>query len=174
MGMSTSEDTHPIQYVYRGDGARTERQLEYDAPALAALDVPTIADLVPVTQIMTREITCARRDLATEKVVELMVRDKIGCIPVVEEPGRPIGVITKLDIVEQLLAGRPHPSTANELMMPLALTLGEHATVAHAAALMACEDVHHVPIVDTEGVMIGLVSSMDIVRWLARNDGFLR
>jgi CBS-domain-containing membrane protein len=64
------------------------------------------------------------------------------------------------------------PQTANELMMPLALTLGEHATVAHAAALMASEDVHHIPIVDDDGRMIGLVSTMDVVRWLAKNDGF--
>jgi CBS domain-containing protein len=57
-------------------------------------------------------------------------------------------------------------------MMPLAITLNERSSVAHAAAMMAAEDVHHVPIVDVHGRMIGLVSSMDIVRWLARNDGF--
>jgi CBS domain-containing protein len=57
-------------------------------------------------------------------------------------------------------------------MMPLAITLGQRATVAHVAALMASEDVHHVPIVDDHGRLIGVVSTMDIIRWLARNDGF--
>jgi CBS-domain-containing membrane protein len=145
--------------------------------------VPTIADLVPVIDIMTREMTCARRDLSEAQLVELMIRDHIGCIPVVEDPGRPIGMVTKLDLVEQLLsndrgesdspsANDLAPRTAGELMMPLAITLGERATVAHAAAIMASEDVHHVPIVDAGGRMIGIVSSMDVVRWLARNDGF--
>jgi CBS domain-containing protein len=145
--------------------------------------VPSIADQIPVTQIMSREIQCARRDLSAERVVELMVQNRIGCVPVVEDPGRPIGMITKLDVVEQMLAGdrgEPEvpparnltPRTANELMMPIAITIGERATVAHAAALMASEDVHHVPIVDARGRMIGIVSTMDIVRWLARNDGF--
>ena len=55
--------------------------------------------------------------------------------------------------------------------MPIALTLGPRATVAHAAALMAREAVHHLPIVD-EGRVIGIVSSMDVMRWLAENDGF--
>ena len=58
-------------------------------------------------------------------------------------------------------------------MMPLALTLGEHATVAQAAALMSLEDVHHVPIVADSGRLIGVVSTFDIVRWLATNDGFV-
>ena len=145
--------------------------------------VPTIADLVPVTQIMSRDMTCARRDLDVSQVVELMVRHRIGCVPVVEDPGRPIGMITKLDLVEQIVScdrgetdspsGRNLvPLTANELMMPLAITLGERASVAHVSALMASEDVHHIPIVDDDGRLIGIVSTMDIVRWLAKNDGF--
>jgi CBS domain-containing protein len=186
MGMTTPSSRpssqNVVQHVYRGRGSRSEHELcctEITPPARVA----TIADTVPVTQIMTRELTCARRDLTTESLVELMVRNKIGCVPVIEDPGRPIGMVTKLDLVEHLLAndrseadsprGRDlAPRTANELMMPLAITLGEHASIAHAAALMAVEDVHHIPIVDDTGRMVGVVSSMDIVRWLATNDGF--
>jgi CBS domain-containing protein len=132
---------------------------------------------------MTRQITCARRDLTADQLVDLVVHNRIGCVPVIEDPGRPVGMITKLDLVEHILAAdrgepdqsdarRPPQLTAGELMMPLAITLGERASVAHAAALMAAEEIHHVPIVDSAGRMIGIVSAMDIVRWLARNDGF--
>jgi CBS domain-containing protein len=102
----------------------------------------------------------------------------------VEDPGRPIGMVTKLDLLERLIAtesldpehpaapGLP-PETASDLMMPLAITLAEHATVAHVAALMARESIHHIPIVDGSGRLIGVVSTMDVVRWLAANDGFI-
>ena len=135
-------------------------------------NVPTIADRVPVTEIMTREVTTASRALDRDAIAGLMVRNHIGCIPVVEDVGRPVGMITKLDLVEQALATALAPATAEDLMMPLALTLGERATVAHAAAMMASEDIHHVPICDDTGRLVGIVSSMDIVRWLAKNDGF--
>ena len=138
--------------------------------------VPSIADLIPVTQIMTREMSCACLDLDVERLAELIVRDHIGCVPVVNELGGPTGMVTKSDLVELLATiGRRSdcmPRTARELMMPLAITLGARATVAHAAALMALEDIHHIPIVDDDGCLIGIVSSMDIVRWLAANDGF--
>lgn len=165
--------SQPIQHVYRGHGIQTERSLSCAAPDPDLVRVPTIADLVAVTQIMSRDVTCAGRDLSTQRIVELMVRDRIGCMPVVEQPGRPVGMITKLDLVEQLLGTDADlaPRTANELMMPLAITLGASATVAHAAALMSSEDVHHIPIVDAGGRVIGIVSTMDVVRWLARNDG---
>jgi CBS-domain-containing membrane protein len=173
----------PIQRIYRGPGTQVEQPLSCADPDPGLARVPTIADQVPVTQIMSREVTCARRDLEATFLVDLMVRNRIGCVPIVEEPGRPVGMVTKLDLVEQLLATGPEapdrpssrdpmPRTANSLMMPLAIALGEHATVAHAAALMASEDVHHIPIIDGSGRLIGIISTMDIVRWLARNDGF--
>ena len=139
--------------------------------------MPTIAGLVPLTEIMSRELTCASRDLGADRVAELMIGNHIGCVPVVEDPGRPIGMITKRDFVEHLLAADRDAlasRTAAELMMPMAIALGEHATIAHAAALMASDDIHHIAVVDREGRLIGVVSTMDIVRWLARNDGFTR
>jgi CBS domain-containing protein len=166
-------------HVFRADGARTlaiVRTIDAFATADDAgrpVPAPTIADLVPITDIMKRDVTCATRDLHVPALVRLMVEHRIGCMPVVDEAGHPVGMVTKLDVVEQLLAMEPSADrgTAHELMMPIAITLGPRATVAHAATLMACEDIHHVPIVDDLGRLIGIVSSMDLVRWLAENDG---
>ena len=131
-----------------------------------------MTETVSITDIMSRPVTCAQRDARVDHLTQLMIRDHIGCIPVVDEAGRPIGMVTKLDLVE---ASGHHDlafRTATDVMMPLAMTLGDHATVAHAARLMADEDVHHVPIIDGQRRLVGIVSSMDVVRWLARNDPF--
>jgi CBS domain-containing protein len=141
--------------------------------------VPTIADLVPVFQVMTREVICAREDLEIGSLMDLMVSRHIGCVPIVDDRGRPIGMVTKFDLLEQLCAAHnpdtvSPPARASDVMMQLAFTLDEHATVAHAAAMMSVEDVHHVPIVADGGGLIGVVSTMDIVRWLVANDGMLR
>ena len=168
----------PVQHVHGAKGHTTDRPGRCDQRDRELLRVPTIADVVPLTEIMTRNLTCARRDLDAERVAELMVLHHVGCIPVVDEPGRPIGMITKLDVVEHLVAMEDIPpkglamKTAGQLMMPMAIALSERATIAHAAALMANEGIHHLFVVDGSGNLIGIVSTMDIVRWLARNDGF--
>lgn len=129
---------------------------------------PTIADRIPVIAIMTRDIVCARPELSIAAVKELLVKNHIGCVPIVDDRGRPKGIVTKLDLVE-----RVEPAlTAADVMMPLAITLNTHATIAHAAAMMAVEDFHHLMVVGTDHVLVGVVSTMDIVRWLAKNDGF--
>jgi len=176
--MEPTTHSPPTQHVYRGHGNHSVRVPICDcADAAELIRVPTIADLVPARWIMSREVVCAREDLDVAALMDLMVRRRIGCVPVVDERGRPIGMVTKFDVVEQLLAQTFRASaavvTAADVMMPLAITLDEHATVAHAAAMMSIEDVHHIPIVAAGGALIGIISTMDIVRWLATNDGVM-
>lgn len=134
--------------------------------------VPTIADVISVTDIMTRDVVTVRPELPVDRLLELVIESRLGCVPVVGDHGRPVGMITRVDVVAQCTGREPRPLLAGELMLPLAITLGVRATVAHAAALMASEGVHHVPIVDDSGRLIGLVSTFDVVHWLASNDGF--
>jgi CBS domain-containing protein len=131
---------------------------------------------------MSSDVVCARPTLEIAGVVSLMIRHHIGCLPVVDDRRHPIGMITKFDIVEQLDTfmrsagtGSPTPAdlaarTADEVMMPLAMTLDEHASVARAAALMTTEDLHHVAVVNNRGLLVGVVSTKDIATWLVEND----
>jgi CBS domain-containing protein len=129
---------------------------------------PTIAGRVPITTIMSRALVTAHADASADGVAELLRAKHVGCVPIIDAAGRPLGIITKLDLLECSGEGR---GTARELMMPHAFTLGEGATVAQAAGLMSVEDIHHVLIVDDRAALVGVVSSLDIVHWLARNDG---
>lgn len=153
--------------IYKGTGElEATRTRPYERAPLPRM--PTIADRIPVTAIMSRDVVCGRTDLSVGALTELLVKNHIGCVPIVDDRGRPKGIVTKLDLVEH-----EHPAlTAGEVMMPLAITLNSHATIAHAVAMMAIEDFHHLMVVGTDHVLVGVVSTMDVVRWLARNDGF--
>lgn len=171
--------------VYHGHGEPYVQSMELGRSEEPAPHEPTIADRVPVSRVMSRDLVCARPDLDAAAVVSLMIKNRVGCIPVVDQRRRPIGMITKFDLVEQIEAfmrsvsdGCPLPPdlaarTADELMLPLALTLDENATVAHAAAMMSCEDLHHVLVVGDTGELVGVVSSKDVVNWLVNNDELL-
>ena len=127
----------------------------------------TIASKVPIAEIMTREVVSASADLGVHALAKLFVDHHIGCVPIVDSHGRPQGIVTKSDLVENL---EKPSSIAADVMMPLAITLDERATVADAAAMFISEDFHHVMIVSSAGVLIGIVSTKDIVRWLYEND----
>ena len=155
-----------------GPGGIIERATEAIAERVRARRerTGTGAGQVPVTEIMTPHVVCASPDLGLGALLEVMIRDRLGCVPVVDDGGQPIGMVTKLDIVEHLGApSQRHAALVADVMMPLAITLDERATAADAAALMSGEDMHHVMIVSARR-LVGIVSTMDITRWVARNE----
>ena len=180
--MSNSHEHVRRCTVYSGRGEQHVAAMEI-APDDAGFPYhKPVADRVSLRTIMSADLVCARPDLEIAAVVALMTRHHIGCIPVVDERRRPVGVITKFDVCEQLGAAlraaacdRPLPAdlaarTAEDVMMPIALTLDEHATIAHAAAMMMSEDTHHVLVIESSGVLVGVVSAKDIVGWVVTHD----
>lgn len=167
--------------IYQGRGGEEAHALAATPFELRPGPQRGDARQVGLWQIMRRDLVCARADLEIEAVIALIVHNHIGCIPVVDEQRRPIGMITKFDIVEHLNAflnsasnGSPLPidlaaRCADEVMMPIAITLQETSSVADAAEMMSCEDLHHVLVVSAAGALVGVVSSKDIVMWLARD-----
>lgn len=68
-------------------------------------------------------------------------------------------------------ASGPGEVQVADIAAPYVLSLHEEAPISVAAALMAYEGVHRLPIVDTGGQVVGVVSTLDIVRWLAESTG---
>ena len=96
-------------------------------------------------------------------------RFSIGGLPVVDAAGRPVGMISRTDLFEAA-RGRLHDPVSS-LMMSFAFVLPISASLADAAALMVNEHMHRVPIVVEGGELVGLLTTFDLARWLARTAG---
>jgi CBS domain-containing protein len=151
----------------------------------------------PVSTIMTNEVACVTADLPLDALARLLLEHHISGVPVVDEDGAPVGVVTKTDLLRALsssadkswqlrahdgdiqlelrpaelrsLAGR----RVREVMTTLVFALAADASIARAAALMAYEGIHRVPVVSDDGRVVGLLSSLDVLRWLALASGYV-
>ena len=121
-------------------------------------------DTVPISSIMTRATVASRGDASVESLITLMTDNHVGCVPIVDDQRRPIGIVTKLDLIECRAEAR---ATAREVMMPHAMSLPADATIARAASLLAAEAIHHLLVVDTNRALLGVVSTFDVTRWVA-------
>lgn len=144
--------------VHRDESAGT---LAAEQDNLSAAAVRT-----PLSDIMTGDVLCVFPDLRVEHLIDLLVESNVSGAPVVDDGGRPIGIVSKSDLVRGFAAG----TTVADIMMPLAFTLPETASLSRAAALMAFEGIHRIPVVSSKGRVIGIVSALDITRWLAKLD----
>lgn len=129
------------------------------------------ADRTTVQAVMTRAVVAVRADLPLDTVRGLFLERGIGGAPVVDEEGRPIGMISKTDLLQ---AGASRAgSTVADAMSRRVWTLTERAPISEAAALLASEGVHRAPVLGREGRVVGIVTVLDVLRWLTQQDGQL-
>jgi CBS domain-containing protein len=130
------------------------------------------ADLTPVSEIMARDVVSVPPHLGVEELAELLLSKGISGVPVVDELGKPIGVVSKTDLLPPRGTPTRSNATVADIMMRCAFFVVESESIAKAAGLMAYEGVHRVPVVGAKGTVTGMVSPLDVMRWLARKHGY--
>jgi CBS domain-containing protein len=133
--------------------------------------IPTAGDVTPIGALMSREVVCIAPSLTRADAVALFLDRGLSGAPVVDGEGRPLGMLARSDLLRAAME-EPGPATAAEMMMPIAYVLDEHDPLARGAALMAAEGVHHLPVVGDFGRVVGMISTLDVTRWLAQQSGF--
>ena len=119
--------------------------------------MPTLADVM-----RTEVIDVAPEDTLGE-VAERMSAVNVGAV-VVKDYGRLIGILTERDMLKAM-AARVHTSDARvrEWMTEDPLTASAEMDVEEAARVMLEHNFRHLPIVDDNGAVIGLVSLRRVV-----------
>jgi CheY-like chemotaxis protein/predicted transcriptional regulator len=133
------------------------------------------ADAVALSEVMNRDVICVRQEMSIVALADLMLTRDLTSAPVVDARGRVVGMVTCTDLARatwdpQVIA---HARTVADIMMNYPFTLSSSASLARAAALMAYEGVHRVVVVEPSGSVAGIVSGADVMRWLARKEGFV-
>jgi CBS domain-containing protein len=129
------------------------------------------ATTTPIRTIMTRDPVTVRPDTGLERVLELFVTRDLGHVPVVDDAGRAIGVVSKTDLVRHQYLQRGaelhQHEAARDVMTPVALWLPETASLAEAAKLFAEGRLHAIPVGAADGRVVGVLSVLDLAAWVA-------
>jgi CBS domain-containing protein len=59
----------------------------------------TFLKSVDVSEAMTRDVLSVEAATSLEEAARLLIRQRIGCLPVVDRAGAPIGIVTKTDLL---------------------------------------------------------------------------
>ena len=139
---------------------------------------PSVAGHTTVAQVMTAGVVCVREAVPLSAAVSVLTQRRLGAVPVVDDQGHPAGLLG-LEHVVRALAARaltprpgPEPTVAQVMRRSLA-SVPESAPLSQVAAVMAYERLHHVAVVSPSHQVVGIVSSLDVAKWLARQDGYL-
>jgi CBS-domain-containing membrane protein len=161
-------------------------QLEERAAAPLTLSAATAAEMMTPNPVSIR-------DTATIKEALALLTDKgFSAAPVIDEAGRPVGVLSRSDLLvherEQVeyvkpparyeqdeLARKVPPgfqverideAVVRDIMTPVVFSVAPDTPARTVISQLLGLNVHHLFVVDESGVLVGVISTVDVLRQL--------
>ncbi|MFQ6063717.1 MAG: CBS domain-containing protein [Methanosarcinales archaeon] len=140
--------------------------------------------------IMTSPVITVRPDSSIKDVAELLLKNKISGVPVVDEENKVVGIVTEFDLLykvkvehpltfKEMLASFFHiglthkekiskisAKKVGEIMTKPVITVSKTTSIFQISALFTEKNINRVPVVDAENKLIGIVTRADIVKAL--------
>lgn len=127
-----------------------------------------------VVDLMTTEVIAVSRDTGLREAARLMFRNRVSGLPITEQDGTLIGIITEADFlrleVERQEGARDQVVTVGEVMSIGVVTIRPEMEIYEAAKIMAVQEVKRLPVVDDDNRLLGVISRADIVSIFTRPD----
>jgi len=101
--------------------------------------------------------------VSVRDVVRVMYENSIGSIVIVDDVGRPIGIFTERDLLRLVAQGASLESPVDTVMSRDLVVVKGVEGVVRAAMLMSEHRIRHLPVVDDEGKLVGVISVRDVV-----------
>src|SRR5450759_82921 len=148
-----------------------------------------------VEQAMTPDPLTVAPEMSVTDIAKLMVEKNVGGLPVVDETGELVGIVTESDLIVQdtdvkfpsfvsflsgyvFVPGSVHrfeekfrkavATTASEVMTEDVITVDASDSAEHVATMMAHKKMKRFPVIK-EGRLIGIITMADIVTLISRD-----
>jgi CBS domain-containing protein len=122
-----------------------------------------------VKELMTRQVSTIRADEPASTALRIMWECDCGSLPVVDDQGRALAIVTDRDIA---MTSMFRDTPASELHVSDAMSrevhfCGPEDAVIAAEKTMAAHQIRRLPVIDRERKLVGVLSVADIVRGLS-------
>jgi diguanylate cyclase (GGDEF)-like protein len=118
-----------------------------------------------VNSLMTKSVSCLPPDAPLRDAVQLMVENRYSCVVVTQQQS-PIGILTERDLVKVLMKENHEKDLSQPIsnfMSSPVLTLEQGESLFDALVVNRAEKIRHLPVVDSDGELVGLVTMTDLV-----------
>ena len=122
--------------------------------------------------IMTSTVITASEGMLLTDIIKLLLRWHISGLPIVDDKGKLVGIITEHDVVYFALSGYAADTVASEVMTKNLVTYSPDTLVVEVINYFAAHRIRRVPVVE-KGEVVGIISRRDIVRYMDQTYGRL-
>ncbi len=126
--------------------------------------------------VMTREVICVQPTTSIRQLSEVFIEKNISSAPVVDNEQNVVGFVTQTDIVELDLHSNDYLESrleetggyAQDIMSPVETFARKTDTLATIIDRMCTERNHRLLIFDEQENICGIITTMDVMRYLQK------
>ncbi|WP_226480476.1 CBS domain-containing protein [Natrinema amylolyticum] len=122
-----------------------------------------------VARVMSTSLHTVTPDTLVEDAAQEMLENGIGSVVVVDDDNRLEGILTTTDFVRIVAEQKPKDQTpVSKYMSSDVVTASAQDSIRDAADVMVERGFHHIPVVDEDEGVIGMVTTSDLAGYLSR------
>ncbi|MFD1586515.1 CBS domain-containing protein [Halorientalis brevis] len=126
-------------------------------------------DDIFVARVMSTGLHTVRPDTLVEDAAQIMLDNDIGSVLVVDEDNQLAGILTTTDFVTIVSESKPKAETSvSRYMTTDVITTTAQDSIQDVADTMLEEGFHHMPVVDEDEGLIGMVTTTDLAAYISQ------
>jgi len=122
--------------------------------------------ILKVEDVMVEGVVTIDADATVMEAVKLMNENEIGCL-IVMRRGRAVGIITERDLLKRVIAKSKNPRKikVREIMTKPLIAGQPNMDLEEATRLMFKMKIKKLPVVESHGKLLGLITLTDVARF---------
>ena len=114
--------------------------------------------MLKVQHIMVEKVVTAKGDDTVKKAIEILYKKHVGSIVIIDDEERCIGIFTERDAIRLVAQNIPLDKPLKKVMTKHVVTIREDATFEEARRSIVSHRIRHLPVINQEGKLVGLVA----------------
>ncbi len=120
--------------------------------------------------VMQTEVYYFSEDSPAIDLISAMTMGGFGSVPITKEGDIVVGIVSEYDILNAIQAGKDlNTVTAKEIMTKDPIAVSQEVSAKEVISILQSKHLIRVPIVDKNGVLVGIVARRDIMMGYLRS-----
>jgi CBS domain-containing protein len=119
-----------------------------------------------VRDMMIREVITMKADQTIQAAFQILYARHVGSIIITNTNNECQGIFTERDAIRILATNIPHNTLLSEVMTRNVITVWEEASFSEAKQLFSIHGIRHLPVVDKQNRVVGMLSVRNILEEL--------